>query len=530
MTRPIVASKPTALAGSVQQHALNQPSQIALSIDALNGAGQSDITYLQLWHEVQQATHSLAARGLQAGDRVAYLGLNHPDQLVLLFALAGLKAILLPLNYRLAQGELVQVLKDAEPTLIFFDDLHAATATSLAAVQGIQTVALADLKTHGLRRVGLSVSTAERFEAAEPLATIASTDNVDPDQHDAPVLLVYTSGSTGQAKGALHTQAQLLANCQIAVAAMELTKQDHVLTVLPLFHAGGLCIQTLPALYAGARVSLHARFDAGRWLQDVQRLRPTTSLMVPATMRAVLDQPTFASTDLSSLTFLGAGSSHVPTGLIDAFHARNVPVCQIYGATETGPASIILPRSDALHRAGSAGKPGQGVQVKLADELGTEVPSGAVGEIVIRAPNIMRGYWRDSQNAAQNATLKDGWFRTGDLAWRDADGFYWVVGRSKDMIISGGENIYPAELESILADCPQILEAAVIGQPDAKWGEVAVAVIVCHPGAELTSGTVLHLFDGKLARFKHPRRVVFVETLPKTALGKVQKALLAEMV
>ncbi len=522
----MVAPKPTALAGLVQQHALNQPSQTALSFDAQNGAGQSDITYLQLWHQVQQATHSLAARGLQTGDRVAYLGLNHPDQLVLLFALACLKAILLPLNYRLAQAELAQVLKDAEPTLIFFDDLHAATAASLATAQGLQNVALADLKTNGLGRVDLSIATAERFESAEPIANPASTHTVDPDHHNAPVLLVYTSGSTGRAKGALHTQAQLLANCQIAVAAMELTKQDHVLTVLPLFHAGGLCIQTLPALYAGARVSLHARFDAGRWLQDMQRLRPTTSLMVPATLRAVLDHPSFQSTDLSSLKFLGAGSNQVPIGLIDAFHARAVPVCQIYGATETGPASIILPRSDALQRSGSAGKAGEGVQVKLADELGAEVSSGAVGEIVIRAPNIMRGYWRDSQNAA----LKDGWFRTGDLAWCDADGFYWVVGRSKDMIISGGENIYPAELESILANCSQILEAAVIGQPDAKWGEVAVAVIVCHPGAELTSDAVLHLFDGKLARFKHPRRVVFVAALPKTALGKVQKALLAEMV
>ena len=522
MTRRIVASKPTALAGLVQYHALNRPSQIALSFDAQHEAGHGDITYLQLWQQVQQATHFLAMRGLQTGDRVAYLGLNHPDQLVLLFALACLKAILLPLNYRLAQAELAHVLKDAEPTLILFDDPHAATAASLASVQVMQTVALADLKTHGLSHVGLSIATADTFESPEPIDPI----DADPDLQDAPVLLVYTSGTSGKPKGALHTQAQLLANCQIAVAAMELTDFDHVLTVLPLFHAGGLCIQTLPALYAGARVSLHARFDAGRWLQDVQRLRPTTSLMVPATMRAVLDHPAFASTDLSSLRFLGAGSSQVPLRLIDAFHARGVPVCQIYGATETGPASIILLRTDALHHTGSAGKPGQGVQVKLADELCAEVVPGAVGEIVIRAPNVMQGYWRDSQNAA----LKDGWFRTGDLAWRDADGFYWVVGRSKDMIISGGENIYPAELESILADCPQILEAAVIGQPDPKWGEVAVALIVCHPGAELTSEAVLHLFDGKLARFKHPRRVVFVAALPKTALGKVQKALLAEMV
>ncbi len=516
MTRRIVASKPTALAGLVQQHALNRPSQIALSFDAQHEVGHGDITYLQLWQQVQQATHFLAMRGLQTGDRVAYLGLNHPDQLVLLFALACLKAILLPLNYRLAQAELAHVLKDAEPTLILFDDLHAATAASLASVQVMQTVALADLKTHGLSHVGLSIATADTFESREPIEPI----DADPDLQDAPVLLVYTSGTSGKPKGALHTQAQLLANCQIAVAAMELTDFDHVLTVLPLFHAGGLCIQTLPALYAGARVRLHARFDAGRWLQDVQRLRPTTSLMVPATMRAVLDHPAFASTDLSSLRFLGAGSSIVPTGLIDAFHARSVPVCQIYGATETGPASIILPCADAVQRAGSAGKPGLGVRVRLVSDTGTDVAPGAVGEIAICAPNVMRGYWRDPHNAS----FQDGWFRTGDLARCDADGFYWMVGRSKDMIISGGENIYPAELENILADCPQILEAAVVGQRDPKWGEVAVAVVVCQAGVSLSTTQVLQLFDGQLARFKHPRRVVFVAALPKTALGKVQKA------
>ena len=337
---------------------------------------------------------------------------------------------------------------------------------------------------------------------------------------ELPVLLVYTSGTTGKPKGALHTQAGLAWNCVISTHAHDLNSADHVLTVLPMFHGGGLCIQTLPALHAGALVTLHRRFEASAWLRDVQLRRPTMSLMVPATLRSVLEHDDFAATDLSSLKLLNAGSSLVPVSMIAALHARDVPVCQVYGATETGPVSIYLRRDDAMRFPGSAGEAGLHVDVRLLDERGEDVAANEVGEICIRAPNLMSGYWADADNPA----FQNGWFRSGDLARRDDNGFYWVVGRSKDMIISGGENIYPAELESVLAECPDILEAAVIGRDDARWGEVAVAVVVKKPDTSLTADGVLKLFDGRLARFKHPRQVVFQNALPKTALGKVQKA------
>jgi len=314
---------------------------------------------------------------------------------------------------------------------------------------------------------------------------------------------VYTSGTSGKPKGDLHSQTGLVWNCVIATHAQELTQDDHVLSVLPMFHVGGLCIQTLPALHAGARVTLHPRFEAGAWLTDMVKRRPTLALMVPATLRAVLEHPDFAKTDISSLKLLVAGSSTIPALMIAAMHARGIPVGQVYGATETGP----------------AGKAGIHVDVQLVTAAGEVAATGEVGEVWVRGPNLLLGYWADPDNTA----FADGWFHTGDLARRDNAGFYEIVGRSRDMIISGGENIYPAELENLLADCAEIVEAAVVGQPDACWGEVVVAVVVLVDGAQFDTANVMQLFEGRLARFKHPKHIVFCKALPKTALGKVQK-------
>ena len=474
------------LIAALERHAAQTPQKTALRFD-----GQA-ISFGALWQGVEAQDGALRGRGVLPGDRVAWLGLNDPQMLVLLLALARIGAILVPLNYRLALAELQAIIDHSQAMCLISDQLHKPTANQLR------------------------LSPPPRVEPT-------ARSNADA---DLPVLLVYTSGTTGKPKGALHTQAGLLANCIASQHAHGFTPDDHVLTALPMFHVGGLCIQTLPALYAGAQVTIHARFDAGTWLNDVQALKPSMSLLVPATLRAVIAHPSFAAADLSSLKLLNAGSSSVPLSQIEAFHARGIPVCQVYGATETGPVSIYLLRSEAMQHAGSAGRAGLHVSVRLVDDAGMDAPNGGVGEIWLRAPNLMRGYWRDPDNAA----FHDGWFHTGDLARRDADGFYRVVGRIKDMIISGGENIYPAELENILADCPLIAEAAVIGQPDAQWGEVAVAVVVRQPGSAIDANGVRALFDGKLARYKQPRQVIFCDALPKTALGKVQKAALAGLV
>ena len=465
-----------------------------------------DVTYAELWRRIDTASIRLAAQlKVARGERVAYLGYNSPDILVLLFALARIGAMLVPLNFRLAPPEHQGILEHSGAKWLFAEaDFFAHGDTLRAALPGLTLLSL-----DGARDDWLDWSA---MQTAEPLAGASGRDA-------DPVLIVYTSGTTGKPKGAVHTQSGLIWNAINSTHYHDLTSRDHVLTVLPMFHVGGLCIQTLPALHAGATLSLHPRFDPGAWLADVALRRPTLTLVVPAVMRALIDHPAWKQTDLASLRMAAAGSSTIPDSLIAAFHARGLAVTQIYGSTETGPVSIYLRLEDARRKAGSTGKAAIHAEVRLADENDRDVARGKVGEILVRAPNVMQGYWKD----AHNPSFRDGWFRSGDLAFQDEEGFYFVVGRSKDMIISGGENIYPAELENVLGDCPAVAEAAVIGLEDAKWGEVAVAAVVRKPGSALDESGVMKLFEGRLARYKHPRRVVFMDALPKNAMGKVQK-------
>ena len=472
-----------------------------------------DITYAALSRRVEAATLRLASLGVNRGDRVAFLGYNHPELLAMLFACARLGALLVPLNFRLAVAEHAEILGDAEPTVFVVDpDFQQHAAAIRQSLPLMRFVALKGAPAGWFAWEGGPMPTG--FEPKLP--------GVDAD----PLMIVYTSGTTGKPKGAVHTQAGVFWNIVNATLHQDLTSRDHVLTVLPLFHVGGLCIQTLPALHAGATVTLHPRFDAGAFLRDVAARKPTLTLLVPATLQAVHSHPDWERTDLSSLRQVHTGSSTIPDSLFAPFHARGIPVGQVYGATETGPVSICLRAEDAMRKVGSAGKPAVHAEIRLVDAAGEDIKAAEVGEILVRAPNVMQGYWKDPDNPA----FRDGWFHTGDLARIDEEGYYWVVGRTKDMIVSGGENVYPAELENVLSDCPAVAEAAVVGVPDAQWGETVVAVIVRKPGAALDEAAVRALFEGRLARFKHPRRVVFAETLPKSALGKVQKAELQKLI
>jgi len=388
-------------------------------------------------------------------------------------------AVLLPLNWRLAAPELARIAG------------HAG-AGHLMGTPEVQVLAEGVLRQAALK--------------PGPAAGV----------QDGDLLLVYTSGTTGQPKGAMHTRAGLQANALAAVAAQGFTAATRVLSVLPLFHVGGLCIQTLPALAVGAKVSLLPRFEPGAWFDAVEQWRPSTSLLVPAVMKALIEHPRWAGADLSSLAFVNSGSQIVPRALIEAFHARGVPVAQVYGATETGPVSIVLRPDEAVAHVGMAGRPALGVHVKLG-------PGEGGGEILLKGPNLMRGYHR----SAEPAFDAQGWFHTGDLALQHGDGFYEVVGRSKELIISGGENIHPAEIEALVAEHPAVAECAVVGLPDATWGEVPVLAVVARAGQVLDTAALLAALAGRLARCKQPRRVVLVDVLPRTALGKVQRAALA---
>lgn len=451
--------------------------------------------YARLARRVERAAARLRhAWGVRPGDRVAYLGLNHADQITLLFALARLGAMLVPLNFRLAPAEWQQVLDDCAPTVLLHDGTWAEAARDLAAGRGSAVHAIDAL-----------------------CATHASGEAPAEARADAAVLLVYTSGTTGRPRAAVHTQAQLLANMRAAAAVQRMTPDDRVLTVLPLFHVGGLCIQTLPALWAGARVELLPRFDAGATLRAIERHRPSLTLLVPATMKALVEHPDWARTHLGALRAVWAGSSLLPEALVRAFLDRGVPVCNVYGSTETGPFSIALPPERAASHVGSCGWPAPGVEARV------DPPCDGVGEIWLRGPAIVDRYWPESP--ARDA---DGWFHTGDLGRQAADGSWTVVGRSKDMIISGGENIYPAEIENLLATHPEVAECAVVGLPDGVWGEIVAAAIVPRPGAHPDPVDLSAHLARSLARYKLPRRIEIMDELPRTALGKVQRASLVD--
>jgi fatty-acyl-CoA synthase len=428
------------------------------------------------------ALKHLQSAGVQQGSIVAWLGHNSWELLATLVACEKLGAVLLPLNWRLAAAELAQICTHAGVGhLIGTPECEALAADVLRATS----------LTPGL--------------TPGPVAGLIEGD----------LLLVYTSGTTGQPKGAMHTRTGLLANTAAAIAAQGLNATTRTLSVLPLFHVGGLCIQTLPTLAAGGQVLLHPRFDADAWFDAVATWRPTTTLLVPAVMKALIDHPRWAQADLSSLAFINTGSQIVPLPLIETFHARGVPVAQVYGATETGPVSIALKPGDAIAQAGRVGQPALGVQVQLAPN----------GEIMLKAPNLMRGYHRSNEPAFD----AQGWFHTGDLARQHADGSYEVLGRSKELIISGGENIHPAEIEQWVMQRPEVADCAVVGLPDAHWGEVPVLVVVLHAGRALDGVALQQVLATKLARFKRPRQTRVVQALPKTALGKVQRAALVSL-
>lgn len=445
--------------------------------------------------------------GVQPGTRVAWLGFNHPAQIALLFALARLGALLVPLNHRLSPAEWAAVLQDCSPLLLLHDTAFAAAARDLSARLGPVPVVVPVAQFDLLPTPG---------DDAPPAAGSA----------DAPVLLVYTSGTTGRPKGAVHTQRNLLANMAIAAQVQALDGHDTVLTVLPLFHVGGLCIQTLPALSVGAHVLLMTRFDATATLHSMARDRPTLTLQVPATLQALTSHAEWGATDLTSLRAVWAGSSLLPPEPLQAFMARGIPVCNVYGSTETGPFSIALPPGHAASHLGSCGWPAPGVEVRLEDTRGEPVARGDVGELCVRAANVVERYWPE-----QAALDAEGFFHTGDLGRQAENGSFTVVGRAKDMIISGGENIYPAEIENLLVQHPAVAECAVVGQSDPRWGEVAVAVLVMRePGGGPEWPAPLQVWlDGRLARYKWPRRWLQVDSLPRTALGKVQKAALRQL-
>jgi fatty-acyl-CoA synthase len=456
-----------------------------------------------------------SALAVGRGDRIAILATNHPDYLVLLYACARLGAMLVPLNWRLAVPEQLFILCDASVKALVVEQSLAAIVPELGKARPEAQLIGLDFQPEG------GSSFADLLHAASGEGRNPHTD------FSCPLLIVYTSGTTGRPKGAVLRQEALLWNAVMSQHMHDMTAHDHILTVLPMFHVGGLNIQTTPALQLGATVTIHTRFAADATLASIASDRPSLTLLVPATIQALIEHPYWMTTDVSSLRAVSTGSTQVPQKLVDAILARGTPVLQVYGSTETCPIAVYTRLSGDWRRSGSTGLPGLVCEAKILNDAGGEVAPEVPGEVVVRGPNVFFEYWGNA--SATRDALHEGWYHTGDIAIRDTDGHFFIHDRKKNMIISGGENIYPAEVERVLLEHPAIAEAAVVGRKDPRWQEVPIAYVVLRSGMQVDAVAIERFVLGQLARYKVPREYRFLDSLPRNAMGKVQHFRLKEI-
>jgi fatty-acyl-CoA synthase len=475
------------------------PHRVALVDEA------QEITYAGLARSATRAALALRGLGVRRGDRVAYLGPNHHTFLEVLFGTAQLGAIFVPLNTRLAAPELAFILADSGATVLLYAPPQAALAKQLRAVDSLRhLVALADEYSALLHR-----------HDGDPLDERIALDDT--------CMIMYTSGTTGRPKGVRLTHGNLIWNSVNMLIDVDLRADEVTLVNAPMFHVAALNQTVLPTFLKGGRSVLVPAFGPADSLDLIARHRVTFMFGVPTMFATVAADPGWAGADLSSVRTLIVGGAPVPAPLIATYRGRGLVFLEGYGMTETSPGALFLRADDAQAHPGSAGTPVFFADVRLEDAAGDTPPIGEYGEVVVQGPNVMPGYWGRPEDT--DAVLSaDGWFRSGDLATLDEDGFFHIRDRVKDMFISGGENVYPAEVEEALYAHPAIADCAVIGIPDPRWGEVGRAIVVLRPDTVTTAAELLASLDGRIARYKIPKSVVVVDAMPRTGSGKILKS------
>jgi fatty-acyl-CoA synthase len=474
------------------------PDRVAFE-DAITGR---TLTYAALDERCARAAAVLGARGVGRGDRVAILCRNRIEFFEIMFACAKLGAILAPLNWRSPAVELQPLMHDCGAGVLVYGREDAATAETLRAPA----------------HLGLDDGYETLLAAASPLKTDRRWAG------DATWFLMYTSGTTGQPKGVIQTYQMSAVNAFHVTQAFGLRSGDTTLNFLPLFHTAGIQLLTLPTLIAGGTVLVLPGFDLERAIDLMPRL--DIFFGVPAVYQQISLHPAFDRADFARIRSWGCGGAPLTDVLVERFAAKGALVCNGYGMTETGPTAFIAAPEDALTKIGSVGKPQMLLDVRIVGADGRDVANGETGEIWMRGPGLTPGYWNRPEETAKAITT-DGWLKSGDIGRVDADGCYYVAGRIKEMYISGGENVYPAEVENVLARHPAVQEAAVVGVADEKWGEVGCAFVMLKSDARaVAAGDLIQHCRGNLAGFKTPKQIVFVSDFPRTAAGKVQKHLL----
>ena len=455
------------------------------------------LTYAAFDEWTAGAAEALRAAGVGPGDRYGILAHNSLEYLAFFFAAGRSGAIAVPLSTRATAHELSQIVDDCAMKALFHSDEFEAVARELSVV-----------------RCRLSVASTDNRRP--------STDN--PQDPERTFCLLYTSGTTGKPKGVMIPQRQLWWNGYNTAVNWALYEDDIGPVFTPMYHAGGLAVFTIPLFTVGGRVVVHRGFDVHEVWRTIERERCTLVFAVPTIFKMMMEAPEFSTVDLARVRAFMSGGAPLPAYIIEAYQRRGVVFKQGYGMTEVGVNCFTMTVEESRRKQGSIGRPMLFTEISLRDAEGREVKADEVGEMYIRGPHVSSGYW-NNQPATQESYLPGGWFRTGDLARRDAEGFFYIAGRRKEMFISGGVNVYPAEIEGALVTHPAVADAAVVAVPDERWGEAAVAFVV----AANTSGEELGAYLAtKIAKYKVPRRFIFVDSLPRTPYGKVEKGKLRD--
>lgn len=475
--------------------------------------GDVEFTKQEFNIRVNRLAHAFQEAGVRKGDRVAALMANTHVFLEILQALCKLGGIMVPLNFRLAAPELEFILNDSEPVMLVYspeflplvDQLRGKVPSIRKYICEMEGCAQGDLQYEGW--------VANRPEE-EPTPDAEVT-------LDDPEFIMYTSGTTGRPKGAVVLHGNIQWNAVNAVGVYSMSSEDVQVVSAPMFHVGGLGVSALPSLYLGCKLVIQRFFDPSDIFRIIEQERVTIMFGIPVMFLFMTQVPEFETADLSSLRFFLAGGSPCPRPLIEAYMKRGVTFAQGYGMTETAPAITVLRTGEALRKLGSCGKPVFHTDVRVVDMQGNTLPTGETGEVLVKGPNVIREYWRRPEATAES--IVDGWLHTGDMGYFDDEGYLYLIDRKKDMYISGGENVYPAEVEDAIMGLDKVADVGVIGIPDERWGEVGMAIVVPKPGQAVTEGEVVEFCKGRLAKYKVPKKVIFAEQLPRTATGKILK-------
>lgn len=489
---------------------------------------ESDQNREYSYKELNQRASALAAyltgdAGLQKGDRMAVLARNCVEYLDFFFAAIKTGIILVPLNVRLSAAELSGMLHQTKPRLLAYEKMFEEITAALKS----STVEKLMVLNKGQAQPGLKAENYNSILEAKP-GRFNSTIDIQPGD---PLLLLFTGGTTGPPKAAVISHRAVFFNMLSETISWQLGPKTIAPGLLPFFHTGGWNLVTLPTMFAGGRVLINPTFDPELTLKQIEE-KKCSFLFAAATMfRMISSQESFDKTDLSSLQFVMSGAAPCPVSVMEPYWEKGIKFVQGYGITEGGPNNLYLPWSaldwkEIKEKCQSVGRPFIYCQARIAGEDGEDNRPGQLGELLLGGPVTFSGYWDNPEETS--STLRHGWVHTGDIARQDEDGFYYIVDRKKDMYISGGENVFPVEVEKIIEAHHQVQEAAVIGIPDEKWGETGKAFIVLKPGASLDPEDIKNYLAGKLARYKLPQEVIFVDSIPKSSVGKVLKKLLAE--